>query len=241
MPPIDLDARPHGEKERRASQTDRDGDEGHLIRRHAGAGEAAADRERDRPVEVPRHEPFLVLDQAPKKMLLRAPPILRGHDGDSRRCRSLGERAQILHVDDRVPREPHGAGRGRGDERRAGAVEGRRERRRGRDHFDPGESGPTGGQNGAAREGQAEERRLRGDARAGRRSDEGETRARRHRLEPGRIARSADIGSPPRRSDSFARARTLAQSAASARLWPRSRGLIASPRNSAMTPPNQSG
>src|SRR5438477_403034 len=58
------------EEERRAREADGDGGERHRVRRDARRREAPRDRERDLPLDVPRHEALLVLDQAAEEPAL---------------------------------------------------------------------------------------------------------------------------------------------------------------------------
>ena len=62
--------RPRREEERGAREPDGDADERHRVRRDARRREAPADRERDLPLEVARHEPLLVLDEAVEQPVL---------------------------------------------------------------------------------------------------------------------------------------------------------------------------
>src|SRR5215472_4847729 len=237
----DLDGRPCGEEERRAGDADPDGDQRHLIGSDAGTGELPRDGERDRPVEVLRHEAFFVLDEAAEQVALGARKVRGRRCGDADRRFARRELLQVLDVDDDVPRKAHRAGRRGVDELRPGSRKSGLERLGGANDLYPREARARRREHRAAGERQAEERRLRRNP-GSRGWNEGEDRSRRHRLvlAPGPTALSADNGSPPRRCDSFARARTLAHRAASARLWPRTRGLSASAKNSVMTPANQS-
>src|SRR5204863_10076603 len=80
------------EEERRAREADGDGGERHRVRRDARRREAPRDRERDLPLDVPRHEALLVLDQAAEEPALGRREVGR---------RSEDERAGRLHQLDR--------------------------------------------------------------------------------------------------------------------------------------------
>ena len=73
----DLDRRTHGEEEGRAGEAEADRDERHVIGRNAGTGQPAADGERDRAVEVPRHEPVGVLDESAQQISFGARQVRR--------------------------------------------------------------------------------------------------------------------------------------------------------------------
>ena len=234
MPPTIWTAGRGERKNGAPSEADRDGDERHRVRRDARVREAAADRERDRAVEVPRHEALFVLDRGPEAASVLGAPAgpPAAHDGDAdraslpprARCRS---RTWTTTVPGQRARRP---ATGVADEARAPVPSSGRERASGeaRDDLDPRESGaarpraPCGGR--AAGRGAASPAAMPGPA-------GGATRA---RIGPGVIASSgADRPLGGQRLaaaalDSCARARTLAQSAASARLWPRARGLSTS-------------
>ncbi len=69
------------EKEGRAEDADRRRDHADLRRLDGGRRKQARDPQRDRPVEVPRHEPVGVLDQPPQQAPFCHPQVFRrGHD-----------------------------------------------------------------------------------------------------------------------------------------------------------------
>src|SRR5712692_5922523 len=69
------------QEERRAREADRDAHERHRVGRHPRPEEPARERERDPALDVARHEPLALLDEAPEE------PALRGGDVGHRRER----------------------------------------------------------------------------------------------------------------------------------------------------------